>query len=291
MKIGIGLPNTVPGTTGAQLTEWARRADGASFSTLGTIDRIAYPNVEPLIALGAAAAVTERIGLATSILIAPYRENATIIAKQAASVHHISGGRMTLGIAVGGREDDYTVADVDFDSRGGENFEAMLARIRAVWAGSEASSGASEHDGVGPNVAASPPQLIVGGSIDATFRRAADYGDGWIMGGGTPDAFAAGKAKLERAWEEAGRESAPRTMGLAYFALGDEAAASSDAYLRDYYAFLGDAAEMVASSAAKDPETVKAYIAGFEQAGCDEFILFPGFPDPDQVDRLAEVAL
>jgi alkanesulfonate monooxygenase SsuD/methylene tetrahydromethanopterin reductase-like flavin-dependent oxidoreductase (luciferase family) len=291
MKIGIGLPNTVPGTTGAQLAEWARRADAAGFSTLGTIDRIAYPNIEPLIALGAAAAVTERIGLATSILIAPYRENATILAKQAASVHHISGGRMTLGIAVGGRDDDYDVAGVDFDSRGGENFEAMLARIRAVWSGSDASSGAAEHAGVGPNVAPSPPDLILGGSIGATFRRAAEYGDGWIMGGGTPDAFVEGKAKLERAWEDAGREGAPRTIAIAYFALGEEAAASSDAYLRDYYAFLGDAAEMVASSAAKDPDTVKAYIAGFEGAGCDEFILFPGFPDPEQVDRLAEVAL
>ena len=235
--------------------------------------------------------MTERIGLATSILIAPYRENATIIAKQAASLHHISGGRMTLGIAVGGRDDDYAVAGVDFDSRGGENFEAMLARIRSVWSGSDASSGAPEHEGVGPNVAPSPPDLIVGGSIDATFRRAAEYGDGWIMGGGTPDAFVEGKAKLERAWQEAGREGAPRTMGLAYFALGDEAAANSDAYLRDYYAFLGNAAEMVASSAAKDADTVKAYIAGFEQAGCDEFLLFPGSPDPEQVDRLAEVAL
>ncbi len=291
MEIGIGLPNTVPGTTGEQLTEWARRADAAGFSSLGTIDRLAYPNIEPLIALAAAAAVTERIGLATSILIAPYRLNPTLIAKQAASVHRVSGGRMTLGIAVGGREDDYRVSGADFDSRGGENFERMLARIREVWSGSDASSGAAEHEGVGPDVSSAPPRLIVGGTIDATFRRAAEYGDGWIMGGGTPDAFAESKAKLERAWSEAGREGSPHTMGIAYFALGEEASTSSDAYLRDYYAFLGEAADMVAASVAKDADTVKAYIGGFEQAGCDEFILFPGSADPTQVDRLAEVAL
>lgn len=81
MDVGIGLPNAVPGTTGRQLGEWARRAEEAGFSTLGTIDRVTYPNLEPLIALAAAAAVTERIKLATTILIAPYRVNAALVAK------------------------------------------------------------------------------------------------------------------------------------------------------------------------------------------------------------------
>ena len=61
MEIGIGLPSVVPGTTRPQLIDWARVAEDAGFSTLGTIDRIVYPNYEPLIALSAAAAVTERI--------------------------------------------------------------------------------------------------------------------------------------------------------------------------------------------------------------------------------------
>jgi alkanesulfonate monooxygenase SsuD/methylene tetrahydromethanopterin reductase-like flavin-dependent oxidoreductase (luciferase family) len=291
MEIGIGLPNTVPGTTGDELTEWARRADRAGFAILGTIDRIAYPNIEPLIALAAAAAVTERIRLGTTILIAPYRVNATVVAKQAASIHRISGGRMVLGIAVGGREDDYRVSSVDFDSRGGENFEGMLARIREVWAESNASSGAAEHEGVGPDVAESPPELIVGGSIDATFRRAAEYGDGWIMGGGTPDVFAAGREKLERAWSEAGREGRPHAMTLAYFALGEDARATADSYLGDYYAFLGEYADQIAASAATDAETIRGYVEGFESAGCDELVFMPSSSDPDQVDLLAEAVL
>ena len=115
MDIGIGLPNTLPGATGGQLTEWARRADAKGFSVLGTIDRVTYPNLEPLISLAAAAAVTERIRLATTILLAPPRKSTALLAKQAASIHKISGGRMVLGIAVGGREDDFEASKADFE--------------------------------------------------------------------------------------------------------------------------------------------------------------------------------
>ena len=291
MEIGIGLPNAVPGTTGEQLTEFARRADDAGFSTLGTIDRIAYPNLEPLIALAAAATVTDRIRLATSILIAPYRVNATLIAKQAASIQRISGGRMVLGIAVGAREDDYDVSGVDFESRGGGNFERMLHEIRHTWANSGESSGAEHHSGVGPDVSENPPQLVVGGSIDAAFRRAAEFGDGWIAGGAPPDVLAEAREKLLKAWKDAGRDGEPKVMGLAYYSLGDRAEENAERYLKDYYAWLGDYADQIAQSAAKDADTVRQYNQAFTDAGCDELIWFPSSPEADQVDRLAEAAL
>jgi len=291
MDVGIGLPNAVPGTTGRQLGEWARRAEEAGFSTLGTIDRVTYPNLEPLIALAAAAAVTERIKLATTILIAPYRVNAALVAKQAASVQQISNGRMVLGVAVGGREDDYAASGVDFESRGGENFESMLGRITEVWAGSGASSGAEADEGVGPDVAAKPPQLILGGSIDAAFRRAAQYGDGWIMGGGTPEMLRDGREKLLAAWSDAGREGEPRVMALAYYSLGDDAEANANSYLKDYYAWLGEYADQIAGGAAKDADTIKGYQQGFAEAGCDELIWFPSSSEPTQVELLAEAAL
>src|SRR5918997_1481845 len=136
MEIGIGLPTTIPGAERHDVLECARRAEAAGFSSLGTIDRIVYPNYEPLIALAAAAAVTERIRLATSILIAPYRANGALVAKQAASLDRLSTGRLVLGVAVGGREDDYTASGVDFRTRG-RRFEEMLDEWQRIWSGEE----------------------------------------------------------------------------------------------------------------------------------------------------------
>src|SRR4051812_8980175 len=283
MEVGIGLPTTIPGVERDQVLEWARRAEARHFSSLGTIDRIAYPNYEPLIALAAVAGVTERIRLATSILIAPYRLNGALLAKQAATLDHVSGGRLVFGVAVGGREDDYAASGADFRSRG-RVFDAMLAEWERLWAGEPGTGGAS----VGPRPPRGLPALVVGGSVDAAFERAARYGDGWIMGGGSPEQFAEGAERLRAAWDAAGREGEPRTLALAYYALGDRAEEAADGYLRDYYAFLGEYAGMVADSAATDPETVRGYVQGFTDVGCDELILFPCDPAPAQVDLLAD---
>ena len=290
MEIGIGLPNAVPGTTGDQITEWAKRADKAGFSSLGTIDRIAYPNLEPLISLAAAAAVTERIRLATTIMIVPYRENATVLAEQTASLQVISGGRLVLGLAVGGREDDYEAAGVEFSTRG-KAFEEMMKRMREVWDGSADSSGSAETSGVGPDVSADPPKVIMGGGADIVFERAAKYGDGWVMGGGPPDVFAESRKKLEQAWSDAGREGKPLMKTLAYFSLGDAAQQNAENYILDYYDWLGEYAQNIVEGTAKDAETVKGYNQAFEEAGCDEIFWIPASNDPEQVDLLAEAAL
>jgi alkanesulfonate monooxygenase SsuD/methylene tetrahydromethanopterin reductase-like flavin-dependent oxidoreductase (luciferase family) len=282
MDIGIGLPNAVRGVDRRGTVEWARRAEAAGFASLGTIDRIVFPNYESLISLAAAAAVTERIRLVTDILIAPLRTNTALFAKQAATLDHLSEGRLVLGLAPGGREDDYTVSGVDFHARG-RLFDGQLAELRRYWRG---------EDGVEPLPAREGgPSLLVGGSSDAAFRRAARFGDGWTQGGGTPDSFAEGLEKLRAAWRAEGREGEPRTMALAYYALGDDAEALARHDLLDYYEYLGDYAEMILQGAAKDPDTVKQYNAGFEQAGLDELIWFPTGTDPDQVDLLAEAAL
>jgi alkanesulfonate monooxygenase SsuD/methylene tetrahydromethanopterin reductase-like flavin-dependent oxidoreductase (luciferase family) len=276
VDIGIGLPNAVPGTSGAQLVEWARRAEARGFSTLWTIDRYRYGNWEPLVALAAAAAVTERIGLATSVLLGPLRVNAVVLAKQVLSLQALSGGRFTLGIGLGGREDDYEVTGVD-TARRGRDLDDMLVRMEEIWEGEE----------VGPQ--APRPRVLVGGGVEASFERAARFGDGWIAAGAPPDQFAAWRGEFEAAWSAAGRSEEPQNAALAYFALGDDAEADAKAYLTDYYAWLGEAvANFIVEGAAKDADAVKQHVAAFEGAGCQELILFPSLSDPAQVDLLAD---
>src|SRR5262245_30013733 len=277
MDVGIGLPNAVPGTTGEQLVEWARRADGRGFSSLGTIDRVVYDNYEPLIALAAAAAVTERIGLSTTVLLGPLRPNAAELAKQALSVNALSGGRFTLGIGLGAREDDYEARGVDLGGRG-RRLDEMLERIVEVWEGGE----------IGPTVAGAP-SLVVGGHADASYARVARFADGWIASGTGPEVYAEGAAKAKAAWSSAGRSGELRTTALAYFSLGEKAEEDAVSGLGDYYAWLGkEVAEMIVGAAAKSEEAIREQIAAYEEAGCDELIFCPSSSDPGQVDLLAD---
>jgi alkanesulfonate monooxygenase SsuD/methylene tetrahydromethanopterin reductase-like flavin-dependent oxidoreductase (luciferase family) len=213
------------------------------------------------------------------VLLGPLRTNPTELAKQSLSLNALSGGRFTLGIGLGAREDDYEASGVGLRDRG-RSLDVTLGRIKEIWSGSE----------IGPSLAGTPG-LVVGGSVDASFKRAARFGDGWIAGGAPPDQYAEMAEKARAAWSEAGRDGQPRLMGLAYFSLGDRAEEEARAYLADYYAFLGEeVAGYIVSSAAKDADTVQQYTAAFEKAGCDELIFFPSSSDPAQVDLLADAA-
>lgn len=279
MDLSIGLPNAVPGTSGDDITEFARRAESRGFKSLGTIDRITYDNYEPLVALAAAAAVTERIGLLTSVLLGPLRPNAAALGKQTLSLNALSGGRFTLGIGLGGREDDYAAAGADMATRA-DVMEELLDGLTRTWDDAD----------IGPN-SAGRPGLLVGGGVQASYERAARWGDGWIAGGVPPDVFKEAADAVKAAWSAAGREGEPRLPGLGYFALGESGEEDARRYLGDYYAFLGEEiAGYIIGSAAKDAETVQGYLAAFTEAGCDELVLFPCSSDPAQVDLLADAA-
>jgi alkanesulfonate monooxygenase SsuD/methylene tetrahydromethanopterin reductase-like flavin-dependent oxidoreductase (luciferase family) len=286
MDIGIGLPTTIAGTTGEQVVEWARRADRAGFSSLGTIDRLVYDNYEPLIALAGAAGATERIRLLTSVLLAPLRTNAALLAKQAASLQKLSNGRLVLGMGVGGRDDDFDASGVPMAERGRRMDEA-LAEMTAIWAGEERGFAGA----IGPDVRDNPPSVILGGGADATFRRAAQYGDAWILGGQPPEGFVEPRETLRAAFRNAGRPERPRALAITYFSLDDDPESQAQATIGDYYGFLGDYAEQIVGYVAKGEDQIRERVRGFEAVECDELILFPSSPDPDQVDKLAAAVL
>ncbi len=286
MEIGIGVPNSVRGTTGAQLLEWARRADAAGFSSLASIGAVSYPAYEELTVFAAAGAVTERIRFLPNVLIAPARSTAEL-AKQAATVQELTGGRLTLGLGVGWREADYTLTGRDFAGRG-EAFDRQLADLRRAWAGEALAEGSRP---VVPETGRPGVPILVGGHTEAAVRRTVEHGIGWTAGGLPPEMVAPFLERVRAAWAEAGREGSPRFVALNYFSLGDTEE-QSRAYLLDYYAPMGrEAAEMIAGSAHRSPEAVQEAAAAFAEIGVDELVLDPTVSDPGQVDLLAEAVL
>lgn len=284
-EVGVALPSTLPGVAADTVLAWAQRAEARGFSSLAAIDRLVYAGYEPLIALAAAAAVTNRIRLLTNILIVPYRANAALLAKQVATVDVLSGGRLMLGVGIGARDDDYQASEVSTAGRG-RRMDAMLAELKAVWEG--ADRGFAGPIGPAPVQPAGPP-LMIGGVSRAAFRRVAQFGDGFTMhGGATPDDLRGAITQLREAWAEAGRESRPRVIALCYFALGQDSRSAADAALKHYYSWLGPVADDIAATAAVDAETARHYRDGFTEAGADELIYVPMRADPAQLDLLAD---
>jgi alkanesulfonate monooxygenase SsuD/methylene tetrahydromethanopterin reductase-like flavin-dependent oxidoreductase (luciferase family) len=280
VDISIGLPNTL-NHRGPLMVDWARRAEERGFTSLGTIDRIVYPNYDTITSLAVAAGATSRIGLLSGILLAPLYPPVWL-AKAAASLDGMSGGRLTLGVAVGGRPDDFAAMGVPMEQRG-RIMDRMLEVMRTVFAGEPLPGDAF------PVASHGSPKVLIGGTSDAAVRRTVQYGQGWIAGGGGADQIGPMIDKVRRAWHDAGRESEPRIAALAYYGLTDEAVSRRS--LLTYYGFLGDFGGMIADSALRTPQSLGEAVKAYEGAGVDELIFDPTVPALEEVDRLADAVL
>lgn len=225
MKIGLGLPIGAP----EMLLDWARRADAGPFSTLGLLDRLLWDNPEPLVTLAAVAGATSRVRVQTEVLIAPLR-GTPLLAKQAATLHRLSSGRITLGIGIGGRADEYHA--VGRDPRGrGRRLDAQMSELYDIWSGVAYADTAP----IGP-APYSRPEVLFGAFAPAALARVPRWGDGLLCA--APLDYAGEIiATVRRQWTEAGRPGEPRIVAQANAALGD--AATIDAArsaIRAYYA-------------------------------------------------------
>jgi alkanesulfonate monooxygenase SsuD/methylene tetrahydromethanopterin reductase-like flavin-dependent oxidoreductase (luciferase family) len=276
MQLGIGLPNGVPGCQPELLVDWARAADDGPFASLGVLDRVVYETIDPVVALSAAAAVTERIELMTCILIAPLRETSTL-AKQIISLHALAPGRLTIGAAIGARGEDYDRSEFGKAGRG-DRLTQQLATIRSIL--DEGAVAAPGVDGM--------PPLLVGGAAGPAFSRVAQLADGWVHGGSPPRIFAREVQQVRAAWADAGRVDQPQIRSMAYFALDDASEAGRD-YMLDYYAFAGAFAPRIADQLLTTPLAIREYVQAYEDAGCDHLLLFPTVPELGQLHALADV--
>ena len=175
-----------------------------------------------------------------------------------------------LGAAVGGRPDDFEASGAPFEGRG-RRIEEMLDDMKRIWAGEERGFAGA----IGPDVSANPPRILVGGQVDAAFRRAAEYGDGWISGGGPPEMFGDSRAKVDAAFRDAGRSERPTASTLSYFSLDADPESQAQATLGDYYSFMPEYAGMVVASAVKSEDEVKERARMFARAGLRRADLLP----------------
>lgn len=279
MNIGIGLPIGDPAT----LLTWARRADAGPFSTLGLLDRLVYDNPEPLVALALLAGATSRIRVQTEVLLAPLRDTA-LLAKQAATLDQMSGGRLVLGLGVGGRDDDHRAAGIDKRTRG-RRLDEQMALMRRLWSGEPYG-----HD-IGP-IGPAParlggPEVLFGGFKPAAIERVARWGDGFLAA--APLSWAGGLFDTARRfWKEYDRDGEPRIVAQINVALGPEGViGDARSHMHAYYAFTGMSDRMVAGLCTT-PTEIRAAITAFTDLGADEVMLYCHGLDPNQVDRLAE---
>jgi alkanesulfonate monooxygenase SsuD/methylene tetrahydromethanopterin reductase-like flavin-dependent oxidoreductase (luciferase family) len=285
MHVGVGLPAMVPGRDGATVTRWARAAEAHGFSSLAVNDVLTDDNLEPLMTLAAAAAVTERCRLLTAILIAPLHTSTPLLSKQISTLDVLSGGRATIGLGVGGRAADYRLCGVDFHRRG-RLLEAQLAFLEGAWRGAGDSSlpalGPAPHQPEGP-------RILIGSSSPEGLRRLGRFGDGYIGGFGPPERFAQLAQEADRAWAAGGRPGRPYKAALVQYALGPHARESSQRYFDAHAPSFGggEFKDRMVAAVVADDAAIADQLRRYSAAGCDELIFMPCAAHVDQVSRLA----
>jgi len=289
MKIGMTLPTMVPELNRALLLAWMRGIDQGPFSTLAAGERIAFPNQEMMVTMAAAAAVTERVRLAFTLVVLPMHST-LLMAKQLATMDVLSAGRVTVGIGVGGREEDYRAAGAPFTKRLGR-MEEQVALMRRVWSGESVMPDMAP---IGPApVQAGGPEILAGSLVASSIRRAARYTDGLCSFSFAPDPAEVGMAfdVAREAWRAQGRKRPPRLVTSCWFALGKDSRAQMDVYVKRYLGFFGAeaAASMAMLCSTISADKLREVVARIADHGADELILVPTTSDPAELGRVADI--
>lgn len=286
MKIGIGLPATHPDAGPDVVLDWARRADAGPFSSVGIVDRLLYDSMESLVTLSAAAASTTRVRLLTALIVAPLRSTG-LLAKQTATIQRISHGRLSLGVGVGTREDDFLAEEMPYHHRGAR-LDGQLEALRRVWTGGAFSEEAGP---IGPSLAGmSPPELLIGGRSAKAVSRVGLWADGYLGSPVAPETLAGVYDLAVESWRANGRPGKPRLVGTAYFSLGERASEHPAAYVDHYYTWISGAArDRMIGNVLATPERIREGMDLYESIGMDELLLLPTDYHVEQLELLAEL--
>ena len=286
MDIGIALPTMAAGFTRSTFTDWCLGIDEGPYSSVSSGERITFHNPELVVTTAAAAALTERVEVITNIAVVPLHRPA-LLAKQLATLDVLAGGRLVVGVGVGGREQDYQALGVPFGGRHAR-LDDGVAELRRLWAGGPVSEG-GEPVGPPPHRAGGPP-LLAAAMGPRSMARAARWATG-VSGfsiGADAGEIADGNRMALDAWDAAGRTERPRLVSGSFYLLGGPGADDElKAFARAYLAVFGERAARSLSDLVglSSPSRLLGALAEAEAAGCDEFILVPGTVDPGCLER------
>jgi probable F420-dependent oxidoreductase len=295
-KIGLLVPGSFGGPPPKldEFTSFFRRSEELGFHSLWVIDRV-FHNVnilEPLTLLTCAAAVTSRIRLGTSVLLFVLR-NPVLVAKTTATLDYLSGGRLTLGISLGGRDNEFGPMGVPVKRRV-SRFEEGLAVMRKLWAEENVTFHGRHYQMDNVNVSPKPVQkpgipIIMGGSADAVLKRSAEAGEGWVAGGAaSADAFRDAWQKVRGYAQAAGKNPNALDSGkLMYISVGGDRARCKEELQTFTHAYYGPRYDVENNCAFGRPEECAAKIQGYIDAGAKTIILGPTWPDPQKITRVA----
>jgi alkanesulfonate monooxygenase SsuD/methylene tetrahydromethanopterin reductase-like flavin-dependent oxidoreductase (luciferase family) len=288
MDVGLAFPQMTPDLDRDRIRAWCRAVDDGPFSSLSAGERIAFDNLDAFTLCSAAAALTDRVRVVFNVVVAPWHQPA-MLAKQLLSIDALAGGRVEVGLGVGGRDQDYAALDSTPKGRFGR-LDHVATELRRIFAGGEVVPGA----GVGPlSLQPGGPRLLCSGTGPKSLARAAVWADGlthFTLGADPAEAAAVFDLAAD-AWVAAGRSTSPRKLTGSFVVLGDGAQPRLEAFARRYLDVFGTdiAAWLSDQMPLHTPEALHGFLVGLREVGCDEVILVPGDSDPDQVRRLAEV--
>jgi len=286
------MPVMEPDLDATVLRQWAQTIDEGPFSSLCWGERIAFGNPESLTLLGALAAWTDRVPLITTVVV-PQLHDPVLLAKSLATGDMLCGGRLTVGIGVGGRHEDYLAVGVDPSTQTMREMARRVEIMKRVWAGEKITESVVP---VGPaTVNEGGPRLLVGTIGPKTLRSAAPWADG--LAGITLDLDVAKEDELfevgRTAWAQAGKP-APHLATSFWFALGDrgDARIQIHRHLRHYMNWIP--AEFVDAMApstgfAGTEDELADVLGQFAAIGTSEIHLIPTSTDLDQLRRVADV--
>ncbi len=286
------MPVMEPDLDATVLRDWARAIDEGPFSSLCWGERIAFDNPDSLTLLGALSAWTDRVRLVTTVIV-PQLHDPTMLAKALATGDMLCGGRLTVGIGVGGRHEDYHAVGADLGTQTMRGMAERVAVMKRVWAGERLTDSVLP---VGPApVQAGGPPLLIGSIGPKTIRSAAAWADG--VAGAALDLDVVKQNELfdvaRAAWGEAGKPK-PHLATSFWFAFGShqQARAQMHRHLRRYMNWIPaeyvDAMAPTTGWAGSEDELV-AVLRKFEEIGTDEIQLIPTSSDLDQLRRAADV--